>query len=120
MDPALFRVGQQPFGLAAQPFGRDLAQQFAEALLQPGEVGFEDLVEPVEMAFVLDQAGPAQEVEAFDVGHNHATFEGFEQGQQLGDRHRDAGRAQLEEQLNEHRVGSRRPDARTGECPVRS
>src|SRR5258708_24457628 len=45
-------------------------------------------------------------------------FEGFEQGQQFGDRNRHPGLAQQEEKLNEHSGGLKRRVARTSARPA--
>jgi hypothetical protein len=89
----------------AQPVERDVAGEVGEHL-HALEVGGKGAVELVEVGLVLDQRGARQVVElvhrraAFVV--DHAGAQRFEQGQVFLDRHRQFGRAQGEEEVDEH------------------
>ena len=85
---------------ARQPLERDLAEDLVEQHLLATEVLTEDLVETIEVTFVLDQRGARQVVEAVDTETGNARFKRAEQAQVLGDRDRDVDLAQLVEELS--------------------
>ena len=99
---ALLLLAQQPLAERAQPLLRQFLRQHREQLLGALEVRGEHPVEAVEVAFVLHQREARVVVELLGRQPGDARLQPREQGQQFGQRDRDAGGAQVEEELNEH------------------
>ena len=105
LDLLLLLVGEVALGELAQPFLGDLGlvDRLAHALDALEDMG-ENLVELVEMALVLHQAGAGEIVELLHALVGEILVESLQQGQVFpqGDRH--LGRAQLCEEGEEHRA----------------
>src|SRR6185436_14971392 len=104
---------------ALQPFLRDAREQGFEQLLGAFEMRGERAIEAIEVPLVLHQAGPGQVVEILGARVSDPRFERFEQRQELGDRDRYAGFAQLEEEWDEHDRGAPRLNAPAGGAGTR-
>ena len=100
LDHGLFFFGQIELFLLAQPVERNLAEDLVEEHFLAAEVLTEDLVEAIEIAFVLDQRRACKVVEVVDAIAGHARFQRGEQGQILGDRDRYLDLAQLVEEFS--------------------
>src|SRR5579883_2672169 len=85
-----------------EPVRRQLTHQLREGLLDALEVSGEGAIEAVVMTLVLHQAGARDVIEALGARLRETARQRLEQRQQLGDRNRDAGAAQQEEELDEH------------------
>src|SRR6185369_7444101 len=128
-DLRLLFLGQRLLGYLLQPFFWNAREHRLEQFLRALEVRGERAVEAIEMPLVLDHAGARQEIEILGARLRELRFQRFEQRQELGDRDRHAGLAQLEEERDEHACArlnapaggdAGTPAARTGARPARS
>ncbi len=101
-DPRLLLVAEQEFGLASQPFLRNLGQEVRRQGLDALEVGAEHAVVEVVARLVLDQAGARERVELVELGRRDAGAQGAQQAEELGGADRQSGRTQREEESDEH------------------
>ncbi len=104
-DQLFLLVGQVFFGEPAQPFlGQvgDVDMPFAGHGLQPLEHVREDLVEAVDVPFVLHECGARQVVEPLDVVLDQPRIHAFEQRKIFPQRDGDLRSLEFEEEGQEH------------------
>ena len=93
-----------------QPLQRDPgADDVIKARRQALEMAGEYLIETVIVPLILDQGRPRQIVELLDAVRGDPLIQRLQQGQELGQRHRNVGLAQLEEKIGHHRRISSAP-----------
>src|SRR5690606_2706128 len=107
LDLRLLLRREIALGHAAQPLLWDARHHALEQLFGAFEMGGEGPVETVEPALVLHERRTRQIVEVFGAGVRELRLKRLEQRQELGDRDRHAGLAQLEKEWNQHKSEKR-------------
>src|SRR5262249_39240520 len=92
----LVLVGQQQFGLLAQPVFRNLREQIRRELEEASEISGKHAIEAIEVRFVLHQAHARKVVKLIHAVRGNALAHGFQQREELFDGDRDATFFELE------------------------